>query len=273
MIGGSLALAVRRRRLARRVVGVDRRRAVLQRALRCGAIDRGFTQVAPAVAEAELVVIATPPSAVVPLSQQVAAAVSHPLVLTDTASTKAGIVRRWERVLPKHIHAVGSHPMAGSERNGLDAASAALFDGAQCLMTPTPKTARAAVRVVRRFWRALGMPVVTMSPEGHDTIVAMVSHAPHLLAASLVAATSPKERSVAAMGFSEMTRVALGDPMLWQDICLSNRPAVLDALARVERALIHVRQAIAYQDRAELIRTLAGSRRKRRTLDVWPGRS
>jgi len=200
---------------------------------------------------------------VVPLAEAVAQATTHEFILTDAASTKTTIVHGWARVLPSRIRAVGSHPMAGSEQRGISAASARLFDGALCLVTPTPGTSATALRCVRAFWQALGMRTMTMSPERHDATVAMISHAPHLVAASLVVATTPAELAVAAMGFSEMTRVALGDPALWQDICLTNRSAVLGALARVERALIHVRQAIAYGDRRELLTTLATSRRKR----------
>lgn len=263
LIGGSLGLALRRRGIARRVVGVARRPVALTQARRRGVVDQGFLAVAPAVAAADLVVLATPPSTVVPLSQAVAAATRHELLLTDVASTKAAIVRGWARTLPARIQAVGSHPMAGSERRGLPAASATLFDGALCLMTPGPRTSREARRRVQGLWEALGMRTRTVTAERHDAMVAMISHAPHLVAASLVAAATPAELAVAAVGFADTTRVALGDPSLWQDICVTNRPAVLTALARVERALVHLRQAIAYDDRPELLETLRAVQRKR----------
>lgn len=264
LIGGSLGLALRRRRVARRVVGVARRAATVAQARRAGAVDRGFVELAPAVAEADLVVIATPPSTVVPLARQVAEATTQALILTDAASTKAGIVRGWQRALPARIAAVGSHPMAGSERSGIGAAAADLFDGTLCVLTPTPQTPARAVRAVGALWRAVGMRTMAMTPERHDAVVAMVSHLPHLAAASLVAAAAPDELKVAAAGFADTTRVALGDPSLWQDICLSNREAVLDALGRFERALIHLRQAIAYRDAPELYDFLAAAQRRRR---------
>lgn len=266
LIGGSLGLALRRRRVARRVYGVARRAATVAHARRIGAVDRGFTALAPAVAEADLVVIATPPSTVVPLAQQVAEATTQSLILTDAASTKAGIVRGWQRVLPERIAAVGSHPMAGSDRSGLGAASAELFTGTLCVLTPTAQTPARAVRAVGAFWRAVGMRTTTLAPERHDAVVAMISHVPHLAAAGLVSAAASAELKVAAAGFADTTRVALGDPALWQDICLSNREAVLDALGRFERALVHLRQAIAYRDAPELRKTLAASRRARRRL-------
>lgn len=266
LIGGSLGMALRRQRIARRVYGVTRRPAALREARRRGAVDRGFQEIGPAVATADLVVIATPPSTVVPLARQVAAATTHALLLTDAASTKAAIVRQWDRLLPRRIQAVGSHPMAGSEQSGLSAASADLFAGARCLVTPTAKTAPAAARRVRAFWSALGMRTLAMPPERHDAIVAMISHAPHLVAASLVAASTPEELTVAAAGFADTTRIALGDPELWADICVMNRAAVLGALARVERALVHFRQALAYDDGRELVRALTASRAKRKRL-------
>lgn len=268
LIGGSLGLALRRHRVARRVVGVARRPATVAQARRIGAVDRGFLELAPAVAEADLVVIATPPSTVVPLARQVAEATTHALIVTDTASTKAGIVRGWSRMLPARIAAVGSHPMAGSDRSGLGAASADLFDGTLCVLTPTRETPARAVRAVGALWRAVGMRMAALAPERHDAVVAMVSHVPHLAAASLVSAAAPDELRVAATGFADTTRVALGDPALWRDICLSNREAVLDALGRFERALVHVRQAIAYRDAPELQKTLAAAQRCRRR---WPG--
>lgn len=266
LIGGSLGLALRRRRIAARVVGVARRAATIAQARKMGAIDDGFTMLEPAVADADLVVIATPPSTVVPLTQRVAAATRRELILTDVASTKAGIVRGWANGLPDHVQAVGSHPMAGSERRGIAAAAHDVFDGARCVVTPAPETSRPAVRQVTAFWRAVGMTVKTMTPERHDAIVAMISHTPHLVAASLVAAATSEETAIAATGFADTTRVALGDPGLWQDICLSNREAVLAALARFERELIHVRQAIAYRDADELQKTLTASQRRRQAI-------
>lgn len=266
LIGGSLGMALRRRGLARRVVGVARRAATIAQARRRGAIDRGHLTLAPAAAQAELVVIATPPSTVVPLAQAVAEATTHGFLLTDVASTKGAIVHGWRRVLPPRIQAVGSHPMAGSEQRGLRAASATLFDQAVCVVTPIRSTPATAVRRVRALWAALGMQTMCLSPQRHDAAVAMVSHVPHLAAVSLMVAASPSERRVAAAGFSEMTRIALGDPALWQDIVLANRTEVLGALARFERALVHLRQAIAYADPQELLKVLAASRRKRQQL-------
>ncbi len=266
LIGGSLGLALRRRHVARRVVGVARRSATAAQARRFGAVDRATVDLAAAVADADLVVITTPPSTVVPLAEAVARATTHELIVTDAASTKAAIVQGWQRVLPSRIRAVGGHPLAGSEQSGLGAAEAALFDGALCVLTPTRQTSPEAVRRVQGFWRAVGMRTVTMSPARHDAVMAMISHAPHLVAASLVAATTPAELAVAATGFADTTRVALGDPALWEDICWTNRSAVLDALARVERVLIHLRQAIAYRDREELVKILVDSQRKRRRL-------
>ena len=156
--------------------------------------------------------------------------------------------------------------MAGSEQQGMAAASARLFEGALCVVTPTPQTSPAAVRQVRALWQRVGMRTTTLSPERHDAIVAMISHAPHLVAASLVAAATPAELAVAATGFADTTRVALGDPALWRDICATNRTEILNALARIERALIHLRQTIAYRDGRELMRALAESQRKRRRV-------
>ncbi|MBI4313215.1 MAG: prephenate dehydrogenase/arogenate dehydrogenase family protein [Candidatus Omnitrophica bacterium] len=266
LIGGSIGKALRKRHLCRKVVGVARRRSALAEASKQGAIDRGFLEIAPAVKDADLVIVATPPSRVVEISQKVARTARRGVILTDVASTKANVIRGWERSLPKRFLAVASHPMAGSEKTGVKHASADLFEGALCILTPTVETNRKALNQVRRLWKALGMRVTEMSAQRHDERVAMISHAPHLLAASLVSAARPDELKIAAAGFLDTTRVALGDPALWEDICFNNRAALLGALARVERALVHVRQSVAYGDRKELQAILVESRRRRGRL-------
>jgi len=266
LIGGSLGLALRCGGVARCVVGVARRQGAVAAARRMGAVDRGYVAIAPAVEKADLVVIATPPSSVVPLAEEVARRTARTLLLTDAASTKGSIVRGWARALPRRIQAVGSHPMAGSEKKGIEAASERLFVGALGVVTPLPGTPPAAVRRVRALWEAVGMRTTTMSPARHDAVVAMVSHVPHLLAAGLVSCATAEELSVAAAGFAEMTRVALGDPALWEDICVTNRAAILRALARVDGTLRRMEKALARGEWLDLRRRLADGRRKRRLL-------
>ncbi len=263
LIGGSIARAIKRQRVARRVVGVHRKKSVLTKAKRAKAIDQGFLKIAPGVEKADLVIVATPPSSVVPVAAEVAQVTKHKFLLTDAASSKAWVVKGFQRCLPARIGAVGSHPMAGSEKKGFDASKKDLFDGALCILTRVSGNSPRAMAKVASFWKAIGMRTMTLTPKAHDEAVALVSHVPHLLAASLVSATSASEMKVAGPSYLGATRVAKGDPKLWTDICSSNRKEVLAALARFERALIHFRQAIAYNDSKELTKSLKVSQRKR----------
>ena len=265
LIGGSLGMALRRRGVARTVVGVSRHPASLRRAKRLGAIDWGTTDLARAAAGADVVVLATPVDAIAPFGRRAARSMRPGSVLTDVGSTKAAIVRALEPGLPRGVHFVGAHPIAGSERRGIDAADAQLFDGAVCIMTPTARTDRRALQAVRRFWAPLAGRVVMMSPQAHDRALARVSHLPHLVAGclSLAAGTPP----CVAPSLLEMTRVAQSDPDLWDDIFLTNRQSVLAAMVRFEQAWRRLHAAVARGDRAALRRLLRRAQSARHALE------
>jgi prephenate dehydrogenase len=237
LIGGSLGLALRQRALARRVVGVGRRQAAVDRAVELGAVDAGTLDLRAGVAEAELVVLATPVRAMVELARGMADVLPRGALMTDVGSTKAGLVRSLEEVAGTRFRYVGSHPMAGSERRGVDEASPGLFDGALCFVTPTPRTDPRALDALCELWQALGARVRSLDPAEHDRLLAFASHLPHLVAAALVNAAPPDALSCAGPGFRDTTRIASGDPRLWADVCLENRDRLLDALAQVEQQL------------------------------------
>ena len=267
LIGGSLGMAIRRRHLARTVVGLSRSPSTLRRAKARGAIDRGTTDGARAVRDADLVILATPVDAIVPYGKRLARFMRPGSILTDVGSTKASIVRALDRALTPQVAFVGGHPLAGSEQRGIDAANAELFDQSLCILTPTARTDRQALRAVRRFWAPLVEEVVTMSPGQHDRLLAATSHLPHVLAFCLASAVETAPLSRAPRSFLEMTRIAKSDPDLWDDIFLSNRAALLSASARFERRWRTLRAIMARGDRAALRRFLAEAQSTRHAIE------
>ncbi len=267
LIGGSLGMALRRRRLAGRVVGLSRRASTVRRARALGAIDAGTTEARLAVRQAEVVVIAVPVGAVVPCAARLAPFMPPGSVLTDVGSAKAAIVRPLMRGLPGHVAFVGGHPIAGSEHRGIEAAEPGLFDGAACILTPTRQTPRRAVRRVTQLWTPLVGQVLTMSPEQHDRLLAGISHLPHLLACCLVRSARVGPLSRAPRSFLDMTRIAKSDPELWDDIFLGNRTALSEAIGRFDQAWRALRRYLRRGDRRALHRLLAEAHAKRDALD------
>lgn len=266
-MGGSLGLALKRRKLARRVIGVSRSRATIRQAIRRGAIDAGTTVPAEAVREADLVILAIPVDLIAKQGAALARRMKPGSVLTDLGSTKAAIVRRIEAAMPKGVAFVGSHPLAGSERRGLAAAQPDLYEATTCVVTKTPRTNAGAAARIARLWRGLGSNVVTMSPATHDELLAQVSHLPHLLAFTLARSASAQAQRVAPRSFLEMTRIAKSDPRLWEAILLSNRGSLLKAMARFEREWRQARASLTRAKAADLRRWLAQAQRQRERLD------
>ena len=267
LIGGSLGMAVKRRRIAREVVGLSRHPATLRRAKARRAIDVGTTDPERAVRDADLVILATPVDTIVPYAKRLARSMRPGSVLTDVGSTKARIVTALERSLPKHVAFVGGHPIAGSEQRGIEAAHAALFAGTLCILTPTTRTPRRALERVIRLWKPLTGHVITMSPTQHDRLLAGTSHLPHLLAYGLSLSGDPASLPRTPRSFLDMTRLAKSDPGLWDDIFLTNRAEVLAAMDRFEGRWRTIRRLIARPDRAALRRLLARAKATRDALN------
>jgi prephenate dehydrogenase len=266
LIGGSIGLAARQRRLAQRVIGVGRQRDSLERAQRLGAIDDCSLDLVAAVAGADLAVFCTPVDQIARQVLAAAAACAAGTLLTDAGSTKAAIVAELEGRLPAGVAFVGSHPLAGSEKRGPEHADARLFEGRLTVITPTPRTDAAAVERVASFWRALGSRVRLMSPEEHDRALALTSHLPHLLAAALAGMLSPELHELTASGFRDTTRVAGGDPSIWTAIFAHNRAAVLDALRLLTARLAEFQSALEAGDAAAVDRLLTQAKRVRDAL-------
>jgi prephenate dehydrogenase len=258
LIGGSIGLALRRR--GWHVTGQDRDDATAARALAVGALDAVGTD-----PDAEVTFLATPVRAVADAARA-ALDVGHGIV-TDVGSVKASIVDSVGN--PRFI---GGHPMAGSEQDGIEGADADLFAGAVWVLTPTATTDDDAFALLRSVITELGADVVALAPEHHDALVAVVSHVPHLTAASLMRMADDRATEhrallrLAAGGFRDMTRIASGHPGIWPDICAENRTAIVDVLDGLLAALTEVRGIVAEGDRAGLLTVLDQARTARANI-------
>lgn len=271
LMGGSLGLAVKRKKLARVVVGYARRARTRKLALANGVVDEVFSRPESAVQNAELVVFCVPVGAIAALAKMCAVALPGRAVVTDVGSIKAALVAQIEPLMANvGASFVGSHPIAGSERQGLAAASARLYDGAVVILTPTPRTAPWALRKIKTFWTGLGARVVMVTPQIHDRLLARTSHLPHLAAALLaltVGRDQPQRLSrFCGPGFLDSTRIAEGSPELWWDIVANNRKAVMRELLAFHGGLSRLIQWMKRHDLDALRRFLEESRLRRRKL-------
>jgi len=271
LIGGSVGLALTARGFD--VVGYDRDEQRLARAKQLGAIGEGAASIDDAVAAADLVLVAVPVGAIA--ATVVAALDAGAAVVTDVGSVKAPVVAEVERMRPdESARFVGGHPMAGSEQEGVDGADATLFVGSTWVLTPSANTDERSYSLVLRVVRELGADVLTLTPEHHDELVALVSHVPQLAASTLMDVASAAEEDrptlmrLAAGGFRDMTRIAAGHPGIWPDILSTNRDAVLDALDQYVGALMRAREIVATGSQDELLVLLERARAARRNLPV-----
>ena len=266
LIGGSLGRGLLSRQLAQRVIGVGRSQASLNAARRAGAVTETTLDPA-AVAEADLVVVATGVRSIPGLLEAVDQAVRPGTLITDAGSTKASIVAAWEkRRKRRRGRFVGSHPLAGSHRRGPDAADAELFTGRVTVVTPALATPPNDVAAIGEFWSALGATVFVMSPREHDRIVAATSHAPHVMAAAIAAATPSAALPFTAGGWRDTTRIAAGDAELWADILLDNAGPLGTALGRIAIAAERILAAVEAGDRRRLVNLLSRAKDARDVL-------
>jgi prephenate dehydrogenase len=271
LMGGSLGLAIKRKKMADVVAGYARRARTRKQALAAGAVDEVFARPEPAVRHADLVVFCLPVAAIPALARICAPALAPRAVVTDVGSSKEEIVIRLEALMKSAgARFVGSHPIAGSERQGIDAASAGLYEKAAVILTPTGRTDRWALRKLKSFWTGLGARAAIVSPAIHDRMLARTSHLPHLAAAAL-ALTVGRERPdrigrFCGPGFGDATRIAEGSPDLWLDIIASNRRAVLYELRAFHSGMARLIQLIDRREFAALMRFLRAGRARRRKL-------
>ncbi len=266
LIGGSIGLALRKRELADRVVGIGRRQASLRIARRVGAVTNTTIDLPKGVAEADLVVVCTPVGRIV---EHVRIAAEHcrpGTLITDAGSAKRAIVAALDEQLPAGCRFLGSHPLAGSQKSGPAHAGAELFEGRVAVVTPTVNTRAEDYDRVEHFWQALGSVVVRMSPEEHDRALALTSHLPHVAAAALAATVPEQLFRLAGTGLLDTSRLAAGDVELWKQILALNRENVVSALEQYGARLRTLHQALRDEDFEAVEDFLHTAKKKRDAL-------
>ncbi|MCH8917291.1 MAG: prephenate/arogenate dehydrogenase family protein [Proteobacteria bacterium] len=273
LIGSSLARAIKRHGLAGEIVGHARSQETRELALGLGFIDRAADSAAAAVKGADLVVIAVPVGVTGAIAQEISPALDPGAIVTDVGSVKGAVVDAVAPHIPDGVHFVPAHPVAGTEESGPEAGFAELFEGRWCILTPPPGTDEAAVARVEALWRAVGSEVDSMDPRHHDMVLAITSHLPHLIAYTIVGTATDLENHLqrevikfAAGGFRDFTRIAASDPVMWRDVFLANKDAVLEMLGRFDEDLTALQRAIRYGDGAALEEIFKRTRAIRRSI-------
>lgn len=260
LIGGSVGLGLRERGVAKRIVGIGRRQSSIEAALAQGGVDGVTTDLDEGVEGADLVVIATPVGEIVAVARAVAALRPDTLT-TDVGSTKGEITASLTG-----LRFVGSHPMAGDHRSGCENARADLFENRLVIVTPTEQSEPEDVSQVTALWTALGATVEQIEPDKHDEIVAAVSHVPHLAAAALAVATPHALLPFTGQGWQDATRIAAGDPALWQEIAAANRLNIVRHLSALEHTVSEIRRAIEQEKYEALQEILQEAKQKRNAV-------
>ncbi len=277
LIGGSLGMLMRRRGLADHVVGIGRRVENLERAVELGAIDRHVLDPKEGVRGSDLVILATPVDTYDAHLKEWAHCLVPGAIVSDVGSVKGSLVEQSESAMPTGVHFVGAHPIAGKEKTGVAAASAQLFTGARCILTPTGKTDAGALEQIRQLWQETGALVLTMDPHLHDQILGAVSHLPHAAAFALMNALADlRDRQLSSLdlarhsggGLRDTTRIAASSPEMWRDIFLWNRDNIVSFIDRYTRALEELKQLIKAGDARGIEQSLERAKGEREKLNV-----
>jgi len=273
LIGSSIAHAMRRGNLAGHIVGHTRRADTLKRAKTVGFADSLTDSAAKAVKGADLVILATPVGAFGAVAKAIGPHLKSGAIVTDVGSVKGAVIADVGPFIPKGVHFIPAHPIAGTERSGPEAGFAELFDGRWCILTPPNGTNKRALKTLKTFWEKLGSKVDVMDAKHHDLVLAVTSHVPHLIAYNIVG-TADDLRTVtegevikySAGGFRDFTRIAASDPTMWRDVFLNNKDAVLEVLGRFSEDLSALQRQIRWGDGEALFKLFTRTRAIRRGI-------
>ncbi len=273
LIGASLALALREKKLAREIIVADKSARHCALALREGIAAEATRQLSRAVKDADLVVLCTPVGAMGAVARVLGPHLKKGAILSDVGSVKQTVIAEVAPHVPPGVHFVPAHPIAGTEHSGPRAGRADLFAGRWCVLAPLKGGNAAAAKKLARMWEKLGARVKTMSAAHHDKVLAITSHLPHLIAYTIVSTASDlgahlKDEVIrfSASGFRDFTRVASSDPVMWRDVFLNNREAVLEIIQRFSEDLTALQRAIRWGEGDKLHRLFAESRKIRRQV-------
>jgi len=256
LIGGSLAVSVKARGEKWKIRAADRRKSALDFALRRGLIDEVADDFAAACHGADLIVLATPVRSIRSLLSTLASTLKPGQVVTDVGSTKASIVKAAAETLPPDVAFVGAHPVAGTERSGVENVVEGLFEGKTCVITPSDATPPEALETVSKFWKGLGSEIILLDPKSHDRIFAFVSHLPHMAAYcivnTIVSDLPSRETALSGGGLRDFTRIAESPAIMWRDICLENADEIVKAIDSYMNRLAELRKAVKSADSAAM---------------------
>ena len=273
LIGSSIAHAARRGHLAKQIAGHDASADVLERARAIGFCDTLHADIADAVKDAELVILCAPVGAYQSIAQTIAPHLAQGAILSDVGSVKSAVVRDVGPYVPKGVHFIPAHPIAGTEFSGPESGFASLFDGRWAILTPVPGSDPRAVDRLKDFWLGLGSQVDVMDSGHHDLVLAITSHLPHLIAYNIVGTAHDLEKvtegeviKYSASGFRDFTRIAASDPTMWRDVFLNNRDAVLEVLGRFNEDLSQLQRAVRNGDGQALFDLFTRTRAIRRAI-------
>jgi cyclohexadieny/prephenate dehydrogenase len=273
LIGGSMALALRQKGLAKKIVGADSSAKHCAIAVNKKIVDEASGNFAKAVKDADLVVLCVPVSAMGEIAKAIAPHLKKGAIVTDVGSVKQAVVHAMQPFMPKGVHFIPAHPIAGTEHSGPNAALVNLFEGRWCVITPVKGSDPAAVKKLTKLWEALGSKVKIMDAPHHDKVLAITSHLPHLIAYTIVGTASDLGRHLkdevirfSASGFRDFTRVAASDPVMWRDVFLNNKDAVLEIIQRFSEDLTALQRAIRWGEGDKLYKLFSSSRAIRRQV-------
>jgi len=264
LIGGSIALAIKKKHLANEIIGVSRHRKSLALAKNKGAIDRGSVAL-EIIKGADLLVLATPVSVIMSLAPRISKIVSKDCIVIDVGSTKGEVSNKLGKLFPNYI---GSHPLAGSEKKGIINAGPDMFRGSLCILTPTRNSRAKALAKIKAFWQRLEARVVLLTPQKHDMILALTSHLPHAVAFSLIDSVPKQYLRFSSTGLRDTTRLASSDSEIWVDILLSNRKNIIRAIESFQNNLSKLKSVIAKKDKKILNSILKQINQKRDRLNL-----
>ncbi len=265
-MGGSLAASCRKRFPYARIVGISRSQKAILTALKNKWVDEATKDVSLGAAGADIVILCMPVGTFLPYLKEIDLAVCRKVLVTDVGSVKGSVLREVNSVDWKNISFVGAHPMAGSDKQGIDLANASLYDNALIVLTKDAKTSPKAYAEIKKFWQKISPRIFETTPATHDKLVAEISHLPHAAAASLVRIVSGNALKIASSGFCDTTRVAASSPNIWTPIFLANRKEVLKSLELFERGLDDFKKILRSGDMKKLTAFLEKSRQKRQKI-------
>jgi len=262
LIGGSLGLAMKKRGLANRIVGLSRLRKNAIIAKKFGAIDTVARSI-EAVRDADLVILATPIDTIIDIALKFSKKIKKNCIVIDVGSTKEQIVSKLSRVIPNFL---GCHPLAGSEKRGIVNFKAGIFKDSICIITPANKTNQATLKKIKLLWKELGARLIILTPKKHDQILALTSHLPHALAFSLIGTIPDQFLNLSSSGLKDTTRISGSDANIWSQVFLSNRVNLISAISSFQKKLKSLELALKNNDKKQLINILTAARKKREKL-------